>query len=111
MKPLRLVRLLHLLKVMKNKMFKAIEQAFRINPNVMRLSKLLIGTLVIAHICGCLFWIVRNWSNTPQEVRDWMDEFNVFKGKHWWCDLDKEPDCRLSDDMKVNVWTVYSTCV
>jgi hypothetical protein len=111
MKPLRLIRLLRLLKVMKNKMFKAIEQAFRINPNVLRLSKLLLGTLVIAHIFGCLFWIVKNWSNTPQEVRDWMDDFNVFKGKHWWCDLDKEPDCRLSDDMKVNVWTVYSTCV
>ena len=111
MKPLRLVRLLRLLKVMNNKNFKAIEQAFRINPNVLRLSKLLLGTLVIAHIFACLFWVVKNWFNTPQDVRDWMDNLNVFQGKHWWCDLDKEPDCRLSDDMKVNIWTVYSTCM
>jgi len=32
----------------------------------------------------CFFWFVKTFSNSPQELRDWMDEYAFFHGKWWW---------------------------
>ena len=35
-------------------------------------------------LLGCFFWFVKTWSNSPQTLRDWMDEYDFFHGKWWW---------------------------
>ena len=110
LKPLRLIRLLRMLKLMNHRMFRAIEEELQINPDVVRLFKLMAGTIIVSHFSGCLFWFVKTSSNTPQELRDWMDGYTFFGGKWWWCDYAAEPDCPVTPELKVDVWVVYSCC-
>ena len=38
----------------------------------------------VQRLLGCFFWFVKTWSNSPQTLRDWMDEYDFFHGKWWW---------------------------
>ena len=68
-KPLRLFKLLRIVRAFKfMTVFERLQSFLQLPVVVFRLTKLLILTLYMVHVCACIYWIVKEASMTEDEM-------------------------------------------
>ena len=68
-KPLRLFKLLRIVRAFKfMTVLEQVQSFLQLPVVVFRLTKLLILTLYMVHVCACIYWIVKEVSMTEDEL-------------------------------------------
>ncbi len=68
-KPLRLFKLLRIVRAFKfMKVLEKVQSLLQVPVVVFRLTKLLILTFYMVHVCACIYWIVKEASMTEDEL-------------------------------------------
>ena len=85
-------------------------------PDMIRLCKVVLMVFISCHFAGCLFWLVKSLSNLPEEVNDFLDEHR-FKGAKdkqqrggWFCHSklpEDYPECDTSAVKDVYILCFY----
>jgi len=77
-KPLRLFKLLRLIRAMKFvNVFEKLQSVLQVPLVIFQLTKLLILTFYMVHICACIYWFVKEGSNTEGEMSFFFSDQNL----------------------------------
>lgn len=77
-KPLRLFKLLRIIRAMKFvNVFEKLQSVLQLPLVVFQLTKLLILTFYMVHICACIYWFVKEGSNSEGEMVDFFSLQNL----------------------------------
>jgi CRP-like cAMP-binding protein len=60
---------------------KLVTASSRTHKNFLRLSKLIVAIFLIAHVFGCVFFMIANQSHLSGDVNNWADSAGLFNGE------------------------------
>ena len=78
LKPLRLLKMGKIIKIMNlNGLLRFVESRLLIPHEICRMVLTLSFTFGVVHVCACAFWMVKENSNTQEDVDAFLDGMNV----------------------------------
>ena len=78
LKPLRLLKMTKILKIMNlGYAVRFLESAFAIPHEAFRMLLTLLTTFGVVHLCACFFWVIKENTNSPEDVAEFLAGLNV----------------------------------